>query len=453
MKRIIRILSVISWGFLASLVISGTLSAASLSEIIVQTNRDDIERCNEGLVELAKQADAKLKEHEEWKAFYERQREILSVKNASLIKVWETRINIANKALSAAGSLASGRDKGHVPHFGWQNIETMSAHINNLQAEYDKIQKEINNGNYKFHVQAFGWISAKLLTKKIANESRMTADLQKSLSEGKWQVHLYGLGWVKRKTLEERIKSNEKIIADTLNSISKGEYKVHIPTLGWIDRNTLNNKIEGLEKEIEGITAQFDKGTYKIHRPLLGWQNTEGLENLIHAKKDEIKNYEKNISEELFKAHFSEGGWLNGGDIKNKIKSFDDAVESINKAVSEGTYKVSVIDHGSLDRRQIHEILSRKGLKADAINKLKKGLGDIQTASALDAAIHLLNKSVWTSWTGDILKFAKPWLELKKLDVNQFTRHQGDFSEEKEFLLKQKKRELAHLNKCMSYIP
>jgi anti-sigma28 factor (negative regulator of flagellin synthesis) len=453
MKRIIRLVLGTSWGVFASLLVSGTLSAASLNELIVQPNRDDIELCQEGLIELAQQGDARLKEHEEWKAFYERQRDILSAKTTNLVKAWEARIEKANEALNALESLASGQDKGHLPHFGWHNAETMTAHINSLQAEFEKIQEEIKNGDYKFHVQALGWISSNILTEKIANESKLMADLQQSLSAGEWQAHVQGLGWVSRNTLEERIASNEQTIADTLDSISKGEYKVHIPTLGWIDRNTLNANIEHLEKEIEEITEQFAKGTYQIHRPLLGWQNAEGLENLILAKKDEIKNYEKNISEDLFQAHFPAGGWLNGNAIKQKINSFEDAVASINQSVSEGTYQVPVADHGWLNRKQIHEILSRKGLTADAIKKLNKGLEDIQTASALDAAIYMLDKSVWTSWIGELLKFAKPWLESKQLDIDQFTRHQGDFSEEKAFLLKQKERELAHLKECLSYIP
>lgn len=428
------------------------LQANTLRDTILQPQRTDIALCQAGLIELQRQADVKLKEHEEWHAFYQQQREALTAKANNLIAVLQTRVDKAEQALATLGSLSlSGQQ--HLPHFGWHTAETLTTHINELRSQLADAQQKIQNGDYQFHIQAIGWVTGKQLDEKIAHERQRMADLQQSLDAGEWQVHLPALGWVTRNALEARIGANEKRIAETLATIEAGEYQVHIETIGWVTGNALRARIAALEAEMQSIRGQFEAGTFQIHRPLLGWQTAAALEQQLTNKQTAVDEYEQAIADDTFQPHFPTGGWLNGQAVKAKISSLDTTMADIKAAVAEGSYTVPVEGHGWLNREQINEALSRPNLKADAARKLRNGLADIQTASALDIALHGVDKDTWTSWLPEFLNFAQPWLKAKALDIAQFARHQGDYAEEQAFLLQQKQRELDHLNACLAYIP
>ena len=455
--RSITNLVLISISLISIIILIADLSFASdVRSAILQPMKDDIIAAETGVLFLQQVADEHMAELSEELAWHEKQFKQIDAKTADLKKAWKERLNAAKSALSTVNSLAKAKDgKSCLPHWGWQSYESMQGHVTKLKEEYDKVQKEIDEGKYKFHVHAIGHIAKNQLQSKIDDRKKKLKEIQKQVAKGTWNGRIPVFERIDRESLEKQIANNEKEISKIEDKISRGEYSVHIPGLGRINRNELEGKINSLNDDMQEFTKKVGQGKYTIHRPIFGRIDEKELEKKITAQEKQYDAYKKEVSDSVFKTHFPKEGWLSGKNILKKIEGLKKKIDKISKDVTNGKYNVAVpkTNIGRINREEIEKKLKESDIPEKIRTALNKALSDISTASALDIAIYGLEKSKWTEFLGEVAKYAKPWLEYKKLWIEQLSRHQDDFNENKTMKLKIMKMKLLRLENSKVFLP
>ncbi len=445
--------------------------AGQVSDSIFKPLEDEAARVKTYVAEVDRVGAERIAELEEWVAFFQRQKEQLGVQTKLLNDWYEAnRKRLEQAAQTLQGMQQAPDGTGWVPQFGWIKAQDLQQQAANLKAEYDKLQGMVNDGTFSFHVHFIGWVSGRDLDGRIKGLREEIAGLQRALGEGSYGVNLAGVGVRSKRDLKARLDELQAEKERIGKSIADGTYAVHVHHLGWVTRNGINERLKQLDQEMADLSKRLAERTFPSFRPLLGRFDANGLAQLIAGQEKEVAEWKRNVSDDVFSAHFPQTGWLNGKQLKENLQNANKKVEEINQAVGKGEYPVGIPGSGVVNRLQITERIkqindeltrltgvdgaaeARKNL-TEELTRLQKGLADLAKASALDVALWVVDKSRWTSWLAPYLKLAEPWLEAKKLTLDQYARHQGDFAKDVELALKPLRDERAKWERALDLLP
>jgi len=434
--------------------------ADGLAAFILQPYYDEIAACEAAKPGLQAQADRRLQEMNEDLALLQRQYEFLNVKVSMLEKNWKHRINLAQNAYTAASNMAT-RENGDVPHFG-ASMEDLKEAYDNLKEEYEKVQKEISEGSYSFHSQAIGWITRQELDGQIKDLLERQKEFQDEVGRGEYEVHTGAQGWHDRNSLDRCIEQANERLNELSDEIARGDYEVDIPGYGETTRNDLLRNIEQTEQEMSDMADQYAKGDARIHRGRFGhrtWWSLNSLEGTLSGKQKAYDELEEYVATPAYKYHLPDKGWMSAESLEAAAQAAEKAFDGATEALAQQIQRVTLPDNKRWNVEEINSYLqsadsdgASEGMKEKA-ETLKKWVGDIATASQHDIDNYALEKSVLSAWIAEINKLKKFALEADKLDLDQWKRYRGDYNDELQGELQQKKAELARMNAALEFLP
>jgi hypothetical protein len=429
-------------------------AGAVTREDIVKPFRDNIELFKEGLLDVARQGQLRLKQIEEWKAWQTRLREALAESGQRQKEENARRQAAADRIVNAGGSLTlDAAGNLHVPHLGWGVLSTLAKHRDDTNKAIAQVEGTLASGDASLHLQGLGWTTGKALDASISALGKQMTDLQAVIGAGDFQINYPGLGWVSRKSLEASVAAEEKKIAETLAVIDKGEYQVHIPNIGWITRNGLQALIKKDQDDLAALEAVFQKEEAQINRPLLGWVTLKSLHGMMDGLKKQIEDIQKSVGAATFQDNLASAGWVNGQQLQGSIDAAEKGIADVRAALAARTYAVPVAGSGSMNAQQIAEALKNPKLTPEARAALQKGLSHIPIAGQVDIAVRELEVAKLKGFLAALPRHAQPLLDKIKLDLDQRALLQGEFAPELQAHRKRLERHMRWLESCRAFIP